>query len=214
MLAKRETRSLTPADVVQALAPFDEHPSPDLVEAILRYIDILLFWNQRVNLTRITEPAEILRRHFGESIFAARSVPISGGRLADLGPGAGFPGLALKLAVPCLQVSLVEANAKKAAFLNEVIRELKLQEVVVWRRRIEHIKSEDLQVDVVTARAVGALPSILSCSKTILLSGGRLVLWLGRAECEALTGRAGWAWGQPARIPLSGRTFLLTGSPS
>src|SRR5260370_8789673 len=108
---------LSDGAIAKALTPFNVGPSATLADSIRKYADLLLLWNHKVNLTSITNPREILARHFGESLFAASAVPISAGRLADVGSGAGFPGLALKLFVPDLEVFLVESVMKTATFL-------------------------------------------------------------------------------------------------
>src|SRR5437899_9727879 len=93
---------------------------------IQQYTKILWAWNEKISLTAIRDPLEMLYRHFCESMYAAISVPVEKGRLADVGSGAGFPGLPLKIVLPSLRGFLVESNLKKATFLAEVIRELVL----------------------------------------------------------------------------------------
>src|SRR5260370_9522 len=118
---------LTPAALLPKLSP-----DPDL----------LLKWNARTNLTAIRDPEEIVRRHFGESLFAARHLnpttpdpsPMT---LLDFGSGAGFPGLPIALLRPDLQVTLAESQNKKAAFLREAVRTLILPNVEVWDARVE-----------------------------------------------------------------------------
>jgi len=80
----------------------------------------LLRWNEKLNLTAIRDPLEILYRHFCESMFAAGAIPVDKGRLADIGSGPGFPGIPLKIARPELELCLVESNIKKGTFLAEV----------------------------------------------------------------------------------------------
>src|SRR3984957_18931774 len=96
------------------------------VEQIQQYTKILWTWNDKVNLTAIRDPLEILYRHFCESMVGATLLPVENCRLADVGSGGGFPGLPLKIMRPDLQLFLVESNVKKATFLAEVIRELGL----------------------------------------------------------------------------------------
>src|SRR5260370_7138952 len=109
-----------------ALSEFQVQLSPEQVTSIQRYMAILLTWNEKVNLTAIRDPLEVLYRHFCESMFAAAAVPLQAGRLVDVGSGGGFPGLALKIARPELHVFLIESNVKKATFLAEGVRELVL----------------------------------------------------------------------------------------
>src|SRR2546427_9186908 len=114
------------AVIRRALAEFKLPAYDNQVLQIQQYIEILLTWNEKVNLTAIRDPLEILYRHFCESMYAAEAIPLKNGRLADVGSGGGFPGLALKIMRPDLQVFLVESNIKKVTFLAEVIRELEL----------------------------------------------------------------------------------------
>src|SRR6266851_5084734 len=115
------------AVIRRALEEFKLPAYDEQILQIQQYIKILLAWNDKVNLTAIRDPLEILYRHFCESMFAGISVPIERGRLADVGSGGGFPGLPLKILRPGLQVFLIESNLKKATFLAEVIRELGLK---------------------------------------------------------------------------------------
>ncbi len=95
-------------DVVEkALREFQVELTPAQVTSVQRYVAMLLAWNEKVNLTAIHDPLEVLYRHFCESMYAAAAVPLQAGRLADVGSGGGFPGLALKIARPELQVFLI-----------------------------------------------------------------------------------------------------------
>src|SRR5271154_4585081 len=90
---------------------------------IQRYMQILRIWNEKMNLTAIRDPLEILYRHFCESMYATVAVPVENGRLADVGSGGGFPGIPMGILKPQLQIFLIESNIKKATFLAEVVRE-------------------------------------------------------------------------------------------
>ena len=149
------------AVIRRALEEFKLPAYDDQVLQVQQYINILLSWNDKINLTAIRNPVEILYRHFCESMFAGVSVPIERGRLADVGTGAGFPGLALKILRPSLQVFLIESNLKKAAFLAEVIRVLGLREAQVLVRRYEELGEEIAPLDFACARAVGDYPAFL-----------------------------------------------------
>src|SRR5947209_18140379 len=125
--------------VRRALGEFQVTVDDQQVDYIQRYIRILLAWNDKVNLTAIRDPLEILYRHFCESMFAAVAVPLVAGRLADVGSGGGFPGLPLRIFRPELQVLLIESNIKKATFLAEVVRELDLRNTTVHVGRYEEM---------------------------------------------------------------------------
>ena len=122
--------------ILRALEPYNFFASAEFCEKIRTYASLLLMWNRSISLTTVTEPLEILKIHFGESLFAISEVPISNGRLADVGSGAGFPGMALAIANFSLGVTLIESNAKKCTFLSEVARALELSNVTVTRSRM------------------------------------------------------------------------------
>src|ERR1700747_2961345 len=112
--------------IERAAKEFKLSLSDSQVEQIQQYTKILWTWNDKMNLTAIRDPLEVLYRHFCESMYAAAAMPLQAGRLADVGSGGGFPGLPLKIARPELHVFLIESNVKKATFLAEVVRELEL----------------------------------------------------------------------------------------
>jgi 16S rRNA (guanine527-N7)-methyltransferase len=126
----------------KALGEFQIEVNADQVDQIQEYIRLLLVWNERVNLTAIRDPLEILYRHFCESMFAAKVVVLGKCRLADIGTGAGFPGLALKILLPDSQIVLVESNIKKATFLAEVVRALGITGANVMVSRYEELGEE------------------------------------------------------------------------
>ena len=208
------SKSTVPLAMVRrSLEPYGIRPSPSQAEAIQRYAVVLLQWNQKVSLTSLRDPAEILQRHFGESMFAASAVPISCGRLADVGAGAGFPGLALKIACPKLDVVLVESNMKKSAFLLEVVRFLNLDGVEVVRSRMEDLSVRAGFAGFVSARAVGNFDRILRWARKALSGEGQVLLWLGAADAKEVSSRHGWGWREPIEIPGSHRRVLLVGRP-
>jgi len=93
------------ADAInKALREFKIEATTEQIASIQRYMSLLLAWNEKINITAIRDPLEMLYRHFCESMYAAVAVPLQGGRLADVGSGGGFPGLALKIIRPELQV--------------------------------------------------------------------------------------------------------------
>ena len=179
---------------------------------IQQYIKILLAWNDKVNLTAIRDPLEILYRHFCESMFAGISVPIERGRLADAGTGAGFPGLPLKILHPGLQLFLIESNLKKATFLAEVIRELGLRDTQVLVRRYEELGEELAPLDFVCARALGEFPKFLEWAHSDRLAAKEVVLWIGANDMPEIQKVQTWTWREPIPVPNSLRRILLVGS--
>ncbi|MBI3661967.1 MAG: 16S rRNA (guanine(527)-N(7))-methyltransferase RsmG [Acidobacteria bacterium] len=208
-IANRQSLPLPDAFIAQALAPFGIQPSPALAAAIRLYTQLLLRWNQKISLTSITDPKEILQRHFGESMFAAHVVPIARGRLFDVGSGAGFPGLALKLISPDLDVTLIEPNSKKSAFLAEIVRTLTLSSVKILSKRIEELRDLEAAADFITCRAVRPDKQLLAWSRATLKEHGRIVLWLGYEDASSLRAARDWSWQQPVPIPLSSNRVLL-----
>jgi len=135
------------------------------------FLDLLVRWNARTNLTSIREPEAMVTRHFGESLFAARMLSPRlrpGASLLDFGSGAGFPGLPIQLYRPDLQVTLAESQGKKASFLREAIRTLGLN-TEVWSARVEAMPTGKI-FDCVTLRAVdnmeAALPAAINRAST------------------------------------------------
>jgi 16S rRNA (guanine527-N7)-methyltransferase len=228
------------ACIAALLHPFVERTLPGVqLQQISMYIDLLLRWNARINLTAIRDPDEIVTRHFGESFFLARHLfpetsvartcpereskgpspawssnptnppqsetqrthlapPDAEGpdkglsdrsvrpTVLDIGSGAGFPGLPLKLWAPALSLTLVESNHKKAAFLREVVRTLILTDVNVITARAETLADITPAADVVTLRAVERFDAILPIAARLVSPSGRLALLIGSSQLPAL----------------------------
>src|SRR6266404_1478327 len=143
--------SLPLETIAATLAPFRLSLSESQLGAVRQYVDLLLEWNKSINLTAIEGKIEVLSRHFGESFFAASALDIEQCRLADVGTGAGFPGLALKIACPAMDLTLFESNARKCAFLTEIAQRLGLTGVDIKRERYEGLKATGPQFDIVSA---------------------------------------------------------------
>lgn len=205
---------ITDLTIQNELLPYGVDATQEQCEAIRTYIRLLLRWNKRISLTRVTKIVEILRSHFGESVFGASLVPIRDGRLADVGSGAGFPGLALRLFLSSLNVTLIEANFKKATFLKEVSRELALVGVEIFHGRASELVQENKGFDYITVRAVGQHEKLLKWSRDLLKLHGKLILWLGEPDMKEISQCEGWEWDQPHHIPGSKRRFILSGSPT
>ena len=151
---------LSEEEIAELLQPYLAVPS-DLLPRLVKYLDLLLRWNARTNLTAIREPEEIVRRHFGESLFAASHLGPEVPALLDLGSGAGFPGIPIALLRPGIAVTLAESQNKKATFLREVARALSLNNVEVWAGRTEAMPSER-RFDTVALRAVDRMEAALT----------------------------------------------------
>jgi len=172
--------------------------SSEQVSAFSRYLELLCEWNQRFNLTAISLPEEILVKHFLDSLSCAIAVDLPAQRtLIDVGTGAGFPGLVLKIAYPHLAVRLVDAVQKRLRFLERVIEELGLTNVTTLHARVEDLAAAPPQLanrksprpqshptlreasDVVTARAVARLNVLAEWTLPLARVGGCVVAMKG-----------------------------------
>lgn len=204
---------LATEEIRELLLPFGLELTPDQLGLLRTYLDLLVRWNRRINLTAIRDPEECVTRHFGESLYLARCCELRG-RLLDIGSGAGFPGLALKIAFPALSVTLLEPIAKKRAFLKEVARECGFDAVEVRSERLgDFVRQQPSpEFDSATARAVGRLDELVQLTPQCLKPQGRLFLWLSRAQGNVLAKERGnWQWGDPISIPLSRQGEIWSG---
>jgi 16S rRNA (guanine527-N7)-methyltransferase len=199
------------ATIARLLQPYI---SPD--ERLLRltsiYIDLLLKWNARVNLTAVRNAEEIVSRHFGESFFAGQILREE--RLAqwviDLGSGAGFPGIPLAMLMPEAQITLIESHGKKGTFLKEVIFALGLKNVKVYAGRGESYPS---QADLVTMRAVERFTKALRAAIDLVEGNGRIALLIGASQVqEAVEIGKEMEWQPAVSVPGGHSRVLLVGT--
>jgi 16S rRNA (guanine527-N7)-methyltransferase len=163
---------------------------PALAMPLLAYLALLDRWNRTYNLTAIRDPREMVGKHLLDSL--AMHPYLAAGSLADLGTGAGLPGIPLALAKPALQVTLVESNGKKARFLREAVRTLGLANARVAESRAE-VLNEPGAYDVITARALATLPLIIELGGHLLKPGGRLLAMKGAVPDDEIASLpAGW----------------------
>jgi 16S rRNA (guanine527-N7)-methyltransferase len=176
---------LDEATVRQLLEPFGLSLRSDQIGKLIAYLELLLRWNEKINLTGIRDAPGCVRRHFGESLYLGRWVELDG-RLLDIGSGAGFPGLCLKIIFPDLSVTLLEPVAKKRAFLKEVARVCGMSSVEVRRERLEDFAgAAALPVyDGATSRAVGHVEELMPLAARCLKAGGQFFLWLSRQQAR------------------------------
>jgi 16S rRNA (guanine527-N7)-methyltransferase len=211
-MAIPDSRPLSGQTIQNALREFGLAASSEQVLRIQQYMKILLTWNDKLNLTAIRDPLDILYRHFCESVYATVAVPVDKGRLADVGSGAGFPGLPMKIVRPDLQVFLVESDVKKATFLAEVIRELGLTEARVMVSRYEELGEEVAPLDFVCARALGQFGALLDWAGSRRVAAKRAVLWIGTRDLDEIRRIKTWDWLEPILVPYSLRRLLLVGT--
>jgi len=139
----------------------------------------LLKWNQKINLTAITDPEEIAIKHFADSVAPANMIP-DHARLLDIGSGGGFPGIVLKVINPSLNVTLIDASRKKVSFQKQVIRILSLKEIDAHHIRAEELAKTVNRFDVVICRAFSALDMFVSMAIPLLAEHGALIAMKGK----------------------------------
>ena len=172
-----------------------------LAAPLLDYLALLLRWNRTYNLTAIRDPDAMVTRHLLDSL--AMHPYVQPGALADLGTGPGLPGIPLAIAKPGLRVTLVESNGKKARFLREAVRTLKLDNARVAESRAEAL-DEPQAYDALTARALDVLAGIIEVGGHLLKPGGTLLAMKGvRPDEEIAALPAGWsvATVEPLTVP-------------
>jgi 16S rRNA (guanine527-N7)-methyltransferase len=165
--------TLSESAIVSLLSPYLPDPPANLIPQLSLYLDLLLKWNARTNLTAIRDPEEIVRRHFGESLFTATHLPPAQ-TLLDFGSGAGFPGLPIALLHPELRVTLAESQNKKSTFVREAVRTLNLS-TEVWSNRVEAMPPAH-RFDIVAMRAVDNIKTALPEAIGRIKPGGHLAL--------------------------------------
>jgi 16S rRNA (guanine527-N7)-methyltransferase len=189
---------LSETTVRQLLEPFSLDLSGEQTGQVVSYLELLLRWNEKINLTSVRDAADCVRRHFGESLYLARSAELSG-RLLDIGSGAGFPGLCLKISFPELSVTLLEPVAKKRAFLKEAARVCGMRGVEVRGERLEEFACSPGAAEAfesATARAVGNFEELIPLASRCLKPGGRLFLWVSRRQASEI----GYQYGGMRRV--------------
>jgi 16S rRNA (guanine527-N7)-methyltransferase len=152
------------------------------LERLLDYLDLLVRWNATYNLTAVREPAEMVTRHLLDSLAVAPLV--RGDALADLGTGAGLPGIPLAILTPERRHVLIDSNGKKTRFLREAVRQLRLDNVRVELTRVEAARGS---YDCITARAFAALKGMLTLGGHLLAPDGIWLALKGQLESEDMT---------------------------
>ena len=207
------------AELLEPFLPDADDPQSAMDDTLLlrisTYIDILARWNAHFNLTAVRDEDEIITRHFGESFFAARHLfprrsALAGVTAADLGSGAGFPGIPIKLWAPEISMTLIESNHKKATFLREVVRALTLTDIDIQNARAEDLRQS---FNLVTLRAVEHFSRVLPVAARLTSAGGRLALLIGSSQVdEAKAILLEFSWQAPIRIIASESRVILTGA--
>lgn len=165
---------------------------PEQLDRFLRYLDLLRRWRSRARLTAIVDPREAARLHVADSLLCLRADLPFGASLMDVGSGAGLPGIPLGIARPDLRVTMLEAEARKAAFLELAARDLGLEPRVVRARAEEagHDPGLRERFEIVAARAVAPLPVLSELTLPFVRRGGKCVLLKGPSVRAELRGSA------------------------
>jgi 16S rRNA (guanine(527)-N(7))-methyltransferase RsmG len=203
--------TVSPQTIRKASGEFGLSLTDAQIILIQQYIATLMRWNEKLNLTAIRDPLEILYRHFCESMFAASAIPVEKGRVADIGSGPGFPGIPLKIARPELELFLVESNIKKGTFLAEVARDLELTNTRVLISRYEELSEELAPLDWVCSRAVGEFAKFLEWAAEPSVGVAHVALWIGGRDLDEARRSRLWEWREPILIPQSLQRYILVG---
>lgn len=199
------------ATIVELLRPFAALDQRQGAQ-VSAYLDLLLKWNARINLTAVRNPKEIMSRHFGESFFAAERLlePERELTVTDLGSGAGFPGLPLAIFAPWAHVTLIESSGKKSTFLNEVISALRLPNAKVFSGRAETYPAN---ADLVVMRAVEKFARSLPLAVRLVKPGGRIGLMVGGSQVDQARAMAPEVeWRTPVPVPVGHSRVLAVGT--
>ncbi len=183
------------------------------IDQLTTHFALLVRWNQRMNLTALRRHEQIATRHFEESLFLTKLFPQATGLIVDVGSGAGFPGLPLKVAHSAMPIVLLEPNKKKAAFLKEVVRSCALEGAEVRAERLSETARGSLaaRASLVTMRAVAATADVLDDLGRLLQSDGQIALFVGEKDAAKLAKVPGFHWEEPVAIPHSERRVILVG---
>ena len=160
-------------------------PTEKQLEYLERYYELLLEWNEKINLTRIVEKEDVYLKHFYDSLTIVKVVNLNEvDSLLDFGTGAGFPGMVLKIKFPNLKVTLVDSLQKRINFLDLVIKELNLEGITTIHTRVEDIK--DMNFDVITTRAVANLEKLIVYSHNLINNKTKFIPLKANVEEEII----------------------------
>ncbi len=186
-------------EIRELLLPYVATPvSVEMAVKIQQYLAVFAVWSDRISLSTVKAPEEVVQRHFGEGLALADALPAFSS-LLDLGSGAGFPGLPIALSRPGTQVVLAESQKRKASFLQEASGAMEVP-VSVWAARAETLLSAT-SFDVVTLRAVDHMQAALSVAVELLRPGGTLAFFVGDREAMELPSAD---WYSSLRVNIAG----------
>lgn len=177
---------MSQSDFIKYLEELNINITESQLEQLNTYYKMLVEWNEKMNLTGITEKNQVYLKHFYDSLTICKVIDMTKeGTLCDVGTGAGFPGMVLKIVFPNLKVTLVDSLNKRLNFLNEVIKTLKLENIETIHDRVEeYAKKHREEYDIVTARAVSSLPVLMEYCTPLVKVGKYFIPLKSNVEQE------------------------------
>ncbi len=178
---------------------------------------LMLKWNGRCHLSTVTIPVEAAKRHYLESYISGRMLEGTDKIFMDIGAGAGFPGIPVKIMKPDSVFHLVESNGRKAVFLKEIVSELSLPDVHIHECRFSDLKRDESLngiFDVIFIKAVGKTPELMISSESMLKKSGRFIVFAGEELSADIEKKGHWSIAQTRTVPWLERTRILSLVPA
>ena len=169
-------------EFIKYLEELNIYPTQDQLNKLDKFYHLLISWNEKINLTRITEEKDVYLKHFYDSLTITKEIDLSKvNTLCDVGTGAGFPGIVLKIMYPNLKVTLIDSLLKRVNYLNEIIKELELTNIKAIHTRGEDYKDK---FDVVTSRAVANIEKLVTFTMHLVDKDGVFIAMKGNIDNE------------------------------
>ena len=173
---------MTEKEFIEEVKKLGITPAKEQMQQLEKFYRLLIEWNQKINLTRITEKEEVYLKHFYDSLTIVKEIDLSKvDTLCDVGTGAGFPGIVLKIFYPNLKITLIDSLLKRVNYLNKIIKELELKDIKAIHTRGEEYHET---FDVVTARAVANIEKLLKYTMHLVNKNGKLIAMKGNIDEE------------------------------
>ena len=173
---------MTEQEFIDSIKELGIEPTDKQLYQLSKFYELLIEWNQKINLTRITDKKEVYLKHFYDSLTISKELDLNKiNTLCDVGTGAGFPGIVLKIFYPDLKITLIDSLLKRVKYLNEIIKELNLKEIKAIHTRAEDYKET---FDIVTARAVANIEKLLTYTMHLVKKDGKLITMKGNIDEE------------------------------
>ena len=169
-------------EFIKYLEELNIYPTADQLQKLDKFYKLLIDWNKKINLTRIIEEKDVYLKHFYDSLTITKEIDLSKvNTLCDVGTGAGFPGIVLKIMYPNLKVTLIDSLLKRVNYLNEIIKELELDNITAIHTRGEDYKDK---FDVVTSRAVANIEKLVTFTMHLVDKDGVFIAMKGNIDNE------------------------------